>query len=118
MFKIAVLDDWQDAARERRLVGPSGRAERTFSPDAFAGEDEAAAALADFDILLTMRECTAFPESLIRRPAQAAHDRHRGRIRRDAGRRRLLSAGRMGMQHVRGAAGAPCARARNSRSNC
>ena len=38
-----------------------------FFADAFDSEDEAALALADFDIILTMRESTAFPESLIRR---------------------------------------------------
>ena len=38
-----------------------------FFSDAFRTEDEAAVALADFDILLTTRERTAFPESLIRR---------------------------------------------------
>ena len=38
-----------------------------FFADAFDSEDEAALALADFDIILTMRERTAFPESLIRR---------------------------------------------------
>ncbi len=68
MVKIAVLDDWQDVARASadwsRL---ESRAELTFFGDAFADEDAAAAALADFDILLTMRERTAFPESLIRR---------------------------------------------------
>ena len=39
----------------------------TFFADAFDTEDAAAAALADFDILLTMRERTAFPETLLRR---------------------------------------------------
>jgi len=39
----------------------------TFFADAFDTEDDAAAALADFDILLTMRERTAFPETLLRR---------------------------------------------------
>jgi phosphoglycerate dehydrogenase-like enzyme len=66
--KIAVLDDWQDVARSSadwsRLAA---RAELVFFADAFASEDEAASALVDFDILLTMRERTAFPETLIRR---------------------------------------------------
>jgi phosphoglycerate dehydrogenase-like enzyme len=39
----------------------------SFFTDAFASEDDAALALKDFDILLTMRERTPFPESLIRR---------------------------------------------------
>jgi phosphoglycerate dehydrogenase-like enzyme len=38
-----------------------------FFADAFGTEGEAAVALADFDVLLTMRERTAFPETLIRR---------------------------------------------------
>jgi phosphoglycerate dehydrogenase-like enzyme len=67
-LRIAILDDWQDVARGSadwsRLAA---RADLTFFPDAFANEDEAAVALADFDILLTMRERTAFPETLIRR---------------------------------------------------
>ena len=68
ILRIAILDDWQDVARGSadwsRLAA---RADLTFFPDAFATEDEAAVALADFDILLTMRERTAFPETLIRR---------------------------------------------------
>ena len=68
MTKIAILDDWQDIARSNadwsRLAA---RAELVFFADAFVSEDEAAGALKDFDILLTMRERTPFPESLIRR---------------------------------------------------
>ncbi len=71
LVKIAVLDDWQDVARSSadwsRLAA---RADLVFFADAFRTEDEAAVALADFDILLTMRERTAFPESLIRRLAK------------------------------------------------
>ena len=68
MVKIAILDDWQGVARKSadwsRLAA---RAELEFFADAFASEDDAARALEDFDILLTMRERTAFPETLIRR---------------------------------------------------
>jgi phosphoglycerate dehydrogenase-like enzyme len=68
MVKIAVLDDWQDVARQSADWAPlAARAELVFFPDAFGTEDEAAARLADFDILLTMRERTAFPATLIRR---------------------------------------------------
>ncbi len=68
MTKVAVLDDWQDVARKSADWSPlASRADLTFFTDAFETEDEAAAALADFDILLTMRERTAFPETLIRR---------------------------------------------------
>jgi phosphoglycerate dehydrogenase-like enzyme len=68
MAKIAVLDDWQDVARKSADWSYlAARAELMFFSDAFATEDEAAAALADFEILLTTRERTAFPASLIRR---------------------------------------------------
>jgi phosphoglycerate dehydrogenase-like enzyme len=68
MVKIAILDDWQDVARTSGdWSALATRADLKFFPGAFATEDEAAAALADFEILLTMRERTAFPESLIRR---------------------------------------------------
>jgi len=68
MVKVAVLDDWQDVAKSSADWSKlAARAELTFFPDAFASEDAAAHALADFDILLTMRERTPFPESLIRR---------------------------------------------------
>ncbi|HTZ67683.1 MAG TPA: D-2-hydroxyacid dehydrogenase family protein [Roseiarcus sp.] len=68
MVKIAILDDWQGVARSSadwsRLAS---RAELVFFTDAFASEDKAAGALKDFDVLLTMRERTPFPETLIRR---------------------------------------------------
>ncbi len=68
MTKIAILDDWQDVARSSAdWSGLASRADLTFFADAFDTEDAAAAALADFDILLTMRERTAFPETLLRR---------------------------------------------------
>ncbi len=67
-MKIAIIDDWQGVARSSadwsRL---DARAELIFFADAFGSEDDAALALADFEIILTMRERTAFPESLIRR---------------------------------------------------
>jgi phosphoglycerate dehydrogenase-like enzyme len=68
MSKIAVLDDWQDVARNSADWSPlAARADLVFFPDAFGSENEAALALVEFDILLTMRERTAFPETLIRR---------------------------------------------------
>jgi phosphoglycerate dehydrogenase-like enzyme len=68
MIRIAILDDWQDVARNSAdwsLL--AARADLTFFANAFKTEDEAAAALADFEMLLTMRERTAFPETLLRR---------------------------------------------------
>jgi phosphoglycerate dehydrogenase-like enzyme len=68
MTKIAILDDWQDVARSSAdWSGLAARADLVFFADAFASEDEAARALKDFDILLTMRERTPFPETLILR---------------------------------------------------
>jgi phosphoglycerate dehydrogenase-like enzyme len=68
MTKVAVLDDWQGLARtcaDWRAL--EARAEVVFFAQAFKSEDDAAQKLADFDILLTMRERTPFPASLINR---------------------------------------------------
>jgi phosphoglycerate dehydrogenase-like enzyme len=66
--KVAVIDDWQRLARESAdWSALSKRASVTFFAEAFASEDEAAASLADYDIVLTMRERTPFPSSLLSR---------------------------------------------------
>ena len=68
MSKVAVLDDWQSIARRSAdWSALSARAPVTFFASAFATEDDAVAALADFDIVLSMRERTPFPGSLINR---------------------------------------------------
>jgi len=68
MVRVAILDDWQDVARASAdWSGLAARAELSFFPDAFGSLEEAAVALADFEILLTMRERTPFPETLIKR---------------------------------------------------
>src|ERR1700733_15977521 len=68
MIKIAVLDDWQGIARDSAdWSALSARAQVTFFATAFAGEEAAVAALTDFDIVLSMRERTPLPGSLIRR---------------------------------------------------
>jgi phosphoglycerate dehydrogenase-like enzyme len=68
MTRIAVLDDWQGIARTSAdWSALMKRAEIVFRDKALAGEDDAAAKLKDFDILLTMRERTPFPASLVRR---------------------------------------------------
>lgn len=65
-MRIAVLDDWQDVAREYAdWSSLEGRAEVVFFSGPFKGEDDVATSLRDFDILLTMRERTPFPPSLI-----------------------------------------------------
>ena len=65
-MKVAVLDDWQGVAR-RFADWPKlqARAELVFFSEAFADEDDAAAKLADFDIVLSMRERTPLSGSLI-----------------------------------------------------
>jgi phosphoglycerate dehydrogenase-like enzyme len=68
VIKIAILDDWQNVARSSAdWSSLASRADLAFFADAFDTEDEVVAALADFEILLTMRERTAFPATLIRR---------------------------------------------------
>jgi hypothetical protein len=65
---VAGLDDWQRAARGSADWSKLGeRTEVTFFSEAFAGEDDAASRIADFDILLTMLERTPLPGSLIER---------------------------------------------------
>ena len=55
--KVAVLDDWQGVARQSAdWFELESRADVTIFADAFSNEDDAASQLADFDIVLSMRE--------------------------------------------------------------
>jgi phosphoglycerate dehydrogenase-like enzyme len=68
MTKVAVLDDWQEVAAISADWSPLlARAEVVFFKQPFADEDDAAAKLADFEIVLSMRERTPLPSSLIGR---------------------------------------------------
>jgi len=71
MARIAVLDDWQGVARDSadwsRL---SQRAQLVFFETPFEGDEAVARALAEFDIIVAMRERTRFPASLIERLAR------------------------------------------------
>jgi len=68
MNKVAVLDDWQGVARSSADWSPLlARAEVVFFAQAFEDEDAAARKLADFEIVLSMRERTPLPASLINR---------------------------------------------------
>jgi phosphoglycerate dehydrogenase-like enzyme len=68
MTKVAVLDDWQGIARSSTDWSElSGAAEVSFFPEAFADQNDAAAKLADFDVVLSMRERTPFAAALIDR---------------------------------------------------
>lgn len=68
MTRVAVLDDWQGVARGAAdWSALQARAEVVFFQEAFADQDDAAAKLADFEIVLSMRERTPLPGSLINR---------------------------------------------------
>ncbi|MCC7046830.1 MAG: D-2-hydroxyacid dehydrogenase family protein [Alphaproteobacteria bacterium] len=68
MTKVAVLDDWQNLARSSAdWSALEKRASVAFFPDATKGIDALAARLADFEIILAMRERTAFPSALVER---------------------------------------------------
>jgi phosphoglycerate dehydrogenase-like enzyme len=68
MSRVAVLDDWQGVARSSADWSPlSARAEVVFFAEAFQDEDDAARKLVDFEIILSMRERTPLPASLINR---------------------------------------------------
>jgi phosphoglycerate dehydrogenase-like enzyme len=68
MTRVAILDDYQQVARQivdwaSALPG----AEITAFADHLAGEDAVAARLADFDVVVAMRERTPFRRSLLAR---------------------------------------------------
>lgn len=68
MLRIAVTDDWQAVAPQcADWAALSGKAEVQFFARPFANEDDAARALADFDVILPMRERMRFPKSLLQR---------------------------------------------------
>ncbi len=67
-MRVAVLDDWQGVARSSADWSKlEAQAEVTILGGAFAGEDDAAAQLVGYEILIAMRERTPFPASLIER---------------------------------------------------
>jgi phosphoglycerate dehydrogenase-like enzyme len=68
MTRVAILDDWQGVAQASAdWSGLADRAQLVFFAEAFADETAAVQALADFDIILSMRERTPLPASLIDR---------------------------------------------------
>jgi phosphoglycerate dehydrogenase-like enzyme len=68
MTKVAVLDDWQGVARSSTDWSPlMAVADVVFFEQAFRDEDDAVEKLADFEIVLSMRERTRLPGSLINR---------------------------------------------------
>jgi len=68
MTRVAVMDDWQGvAAGSADWSKLRARAEVAILSEPFADEDAAAAGLADFDVIIPMRERTPLPGSLIGR---------------------------------------------------
>jgi phosphoglycerate dehydrogenase-like enzyme len=67
-MRIAILDDYFDAALHLADWNPlNGRAEIQVFTEPLGGEEKAAMKLADFEIIVGMRERTPFPATLIRR---------------------------------------------------
>ncbi len=67
-MRIAIMDDWQGVARSAAdWSAVEARAAVTVFPEPFGSEDAAAAALADFEILVPMRERTELSATLIAR---------------------------------------------------
>jgi phosphoglycerate dehydrogenase-like enzyme len=67
-MRVAILDDYFDAALRLADWSPlKGRADIEVLTSPLGGEENAAKRLADFDIIVGMRERTPFPASLIRR---------------------------------------------------
>ncbi|MFF7599022.1 D-2-hydroxyacid dehydrogenase family protein [Streptomyces mirabilis] len=67
-FRCAVLDDFQNVASACADWSTlSDRVEVVSFAEHFATEDELAAALADFDFVVTLRERVPFPDSLLNR---------------------------------------------------
>ncbi|MCI3269530.1 D-2-hydroxyacid dehydrogenase family protein [Streptomyces cylindrosporus] len=67
-LRCAVLDDFQQVATEVADWSPvAGEVETVSFAEHFGTEDELAAALADFDIVVTLRERVPFPASLFAR---------------------------------------------------
>ena len=68
MTKVAVLDDWQNIARQSADWAPlQKRAEVVFFDKPFRDADEAAESLAAFEVLIPMRERTKFPKAMLDR---------------------------------------------------
>ena len=68
MTRIAVIDDWQKIARRSADWSVlTARADVQFFETPFADENDAARRLAEFDIVLAIRERTPFPASLVAR---------------------------------------------------
>lgn len=67
-MRVAVLDDWQEIAKQSAdWTSLQERAEVVFFEKPFRDADETAKALADFEVLIPMRERTRFPKAMLDR---------------------------------------------------
>ena len=74
MKKLAILDDYQGVAMEMADWSPlDGDVEIVVFPDHLSDEDDVAVRLADFEIVMLMRERTPFPRSLIEKLPNLEH---------------------------------------------
>lgn len=74
MKKLAIIDDYQGVAMDMADWAPlDGDVEITVFRDHLADEDEVAARLADFEIVMVMRERTPFPRSLFEKLPKLEH---------------------------------------------
>lgn len=67
MTRIAILDDYKDVARDAADWASLPGADVTVFTDHIADQDALAGALAPFEVIVIMRERTAFPKSLLDR---------------------------------------------------
>ena len=71
MIRVAILDDYQGVALSSAGWSPLAESaepvEVTVFREHHAGADELVAALRDFDVVVGMREHTAFPTHVLRR---------------------------------------------------
>ena len=66
MFKVAILDDYQNVSQEFvDLKKLAGKYEIKIFSEPFKSEDEAVEQLKDFEAILIMRERTPITENLI-----------------------------------------------------
>jgi phosphoglycerate dehydrogenase-like enzyme len=67
-MRVAVTDDWQDVSRScATWEALQARADVVWFTAPFADDDAAVAALADFDVLVPMRDRTKLPAAFLRR---------------------------------------------------
>lgn len=70
MIKVAILDDWQSVAQSStEWSGLAQQAELVFFKEPFSSPDELVKKLADVDVIIAMRERSAFPKEVIDRLA-------------------------------------------------